>query len=263
MSPDPASADGDLADGALYDCRVMHRRRTAPMYRFVYQLFYLYLDIDTIDRLAARLRWFSHNRFNLLSFHNHDHGDQSDGPLRPFAEKVLRSAGLETGGRIQLLCLPRVLGYAFNPISLWFCDDPRGRPLAVIAEVRNTFGEKHAYLLEAGTGEPNHALVVDKDKCFHVSPFFDLVGRYRFTIEAPNQRLRLLIHEQREGVPIFDATLTGERRGLDDATILKRVLAAPWMTVKVIAAIHWQALKIWVRGGRYHKKPPPPALDIT
>lgn len=257
--------------GCLYRATLMHRRRVAPLYRFVYRIFYLLLDIDRIDELARGLRWFSRNRFNLLSLRDADYGrgetGGDGGGLRRWAVGVLAGGGIDiAGGRIRLLTLPRVLGHAFNPISLWYCEHADGRLMAVIAEVRNTFGEKHAYLLpapaspDAGTAYP---LVQHKDKGFHVSPFFDLVGRYRFELERPGERLRVVIHETREGLPIFDATLAGERARLGDREIVLQVLRMPWMTLKVVLGIHWQALKIWRRGARYHAKPAPPQNEIS
>ena len=197
----------------LYACRVMHRRLVAPFYRFVYRVFYLLLDIDHIDGAIRDTRLFSHNRFNLLAFHDRDHGD---GSLR-----------------------------------------------AVIAEVRNTFGEKHAYLLGADGAAMPYETPQEKDKCFHVSPFLDLVGRYRFTLGEPGERLRVAIHESREGQAILDATVAGERRPLGDVAILGLVALMPFMTLKVVAGIHWEALKIWLRGGKFHRKPEPPSTGVS
>lgn len=249
---------------ALYPARVMHRRLIAPFYRFVYRVFYLLLDIDRIDEAARSLRLFSHNRFNLLSFHDRDHGAQRPGQLRQWAERLLAQNGVSLdGGRIRLLCMPRLLGYAFNPISLWYCEHRDGTLRAVIAEVRNTFGERHCYLL-ASDGRPlPYEQAQDKDKCFHVSPFLDRIGRYRFTLGRPGERLRVLIHETREGVPILDAALAAERLPLTDAKLLGQVLRMPLMTLKVVAAIHWEALKIWLRGAKFHPKPAPPTETVT
>ncbi len=250
-------------DASLYSCRVMHRRLVAPFYRFVYRVFYLLLDIDRIDAAAQGVRLFSHNRFNLLAFHDRDHGDGS-GKLRPWAEQLLAGGGIDlAGGRIRLLALPRLLGHAFNPISLWYCEHRDGSLRAVIAEVRNTFGEKHCYLLGADGAAMPYEAPLEKDKCFHVSPFFDMVGRYRFILDEPGERLRVALHETREGQPILDATIAGERQALRDAPILKLVALMPFMTLKVVAGIHWEALKIWLRGGKFHRKPEPPRLDVT
>jgi DUF1365 family protein len=248
--------------GWLYPARVMHRRRIAPLYRFVYRVFYLLVDIDSLPELQRRLRFFSFDRFNLLSLRTRDYGDGRG--LRPWAEGLLRSRGIELdGGRIRLLTLPRVLGWAFNPISLWYCEHRDGRLRAVIAEVRNTFGEKHCYLLASGGAPMPYEQVHDKDKCFHVSPFLDRAGRYRFELGEPGERLRVAIHESRDGVPVMDATLAAERRALSDASLLRQLLRMPWMAVKVVAGIHWEALKLWLRGAGYRPKPPSLPQDLT
>lgn len=257
--------------GSLYTTRLMHARRVAPFYRFVYRGFYLLLDIDRIDKLAGRLRWFSRNRFNLLSFRDADYGSGEHGGLRAWAESLLKAGGVDCkGGRIRLLTLPRLLGFAFNPISLWYCEKSDGQLAAVIAEVRNTFGEKHAYLLAdplrgAASVVEGRAYdwVQEKEKCFHVSPFFDLVGRYRFGLDQPAENLSVMIHETRNGEPILDAALAGQRRDLSDREILAQVLRMPWMTLGVVVGIHWQALKIWLRGARFHPKPALPSNEVT
>lgn len=253
-------------DGSLYATRVMHRRHVAPLHRFVYCVFYLLADVDRLDRLAQRLRLFSYNGFNLLSLRDRDHGDGRG--LRRWAESLLRERNIEpAGGRILLLALPRVLGFAFNPISLWYCHHLDGRLQAVIAEVNNTFGEKHSYVLASAGGGLSYEEVIEKDKVFHVSPFFDRVGRYRFRLSAPAERIRVAIQAFERGAdgdrPLLDATLAGERRALTDGEILRRVLAMPWMTVKVVAGIHWEALRIWLRGGRFHAKPEPLRPDVS
>jgi DUF1365 family protein len=248
--------------GLLYPARVMHRRLVAPLYRFVYRVFYLLVDIDRLDQLHHSLRFFSYNCFNLLSLRDDDYGDGRS--LRAWAENLLRGAGIElAGGRVRLLTLPRVLGFAFNPMSLWYCEHADGSLRAVIAEVNNTFGEKHCYLLASDGAPFAYEDMHEKEKCFHVSPFFDLKGRYRFTLDAPDERLRVAIHETRDGVPILDATLAGERHALTDGAMLKQVLAMPWMTLKVVAGIHWEALKLWLRGARFHAKPAPPAHEVS
>lgn len=246
----------------LYPARVMHRRLIAPLYRFVYRVFYVLVDIDRLDELHAGRRLFSRNRWNLLSLHDRDHGDGKG--LRAWAERILGRGGVDLdGGRIRLLVMPRVLGFSFNPISLWYCEHRDGGLRAVIAEVNNTFGEKHSYLLASGGAPMPYEREHAKDKVFHVSPLLDMVGRYQFRLDEPGERLRVLIHETREGLPILDATLAGERRALTDGAILRQVLVMPLQMFKVIAAIHWQALKIWLRGAKFHRAPPPPMQEVT
>lgn len=244
----------------------MHRRLVPPLYRFVYRVFYLLVDVDRLDELHRGLKFFSLDRWNLLSLRPRDHGDGRG--LRAWAERMLREGGIvPDGGRIRLLCMPRVLGMAFNPISLWYCERRDGHLAAVIAEVNNTFGEKHSYLLVSGLasrpGAAPYETVYEKDKCFHVSPFFDLEGRYEFRLTEPGERLHVLIHETRNGYGILDASLAAERRELTDAAIAKQVLALPLLMLKVVGGIHWEALKIWLRGARFHTKPEPPKPELT
>lgn len=249
--------------GLLYRATVMHRRHVAPFYRFVYRVFYVLVDVDRLDELHARVPLFSHNRFNLLALHDRDHGDGVSG-LRVWAERVLRAHDVDlVGGRIRLLAFPRVLGRVFNPISLWYCEHADGSLRAVIAEVRNTFGEKHSYVLASGGRPLAYGEMKEKEKCFHVSPFFDTAGRYRFDISEPGARLRVAIQLKDRDAPQLDATISAERRALNNAAILKQVAALPLLAAKVVLSIHWQALKIWLRGGVFHRKPAPPRVDIS
>lgn len=254
------------AAGALYDVRVMHRRRVAPFYRFVYKLFYLLVDIDRLAELHRTRKLFSHNAWNLLSLHESDYGDRSGTPgaLRAWVEGLLAGRGIQlAGGRIRLLTLPRVLGFAFNPISLYYCEHADGHLRAIVVEVRNTFGERHCYVLAEQGAPMRWETPQDKDKMFHVSPFFQLEGRYRFHVSEPGESVRVYIQETRNDVPLFEATLAGERRPLTDAAMLAQVAAMPWVTLKVVFAIHWEALKIWLQGARYVPKPPPPAHEAS
>ncbi|MES0873179.1 DUF1365 domain-containing protein [Sinimarinibacterium thermocellulolyticum] len=249
-------------DDCLYATRVMHRRLVPPFYRFVYRVFYLFVDIDRLDALSARLRLFSLDRFNLLSLRTRDYGDGRG--LRAWAEGVLRERGVELdGGRIRLLTFPRVLGFAFNPISLWYCEHRDGTLRAVIAEVNNTFGEKHSYVLASGGAPLPYEVPIEKEKVFHVSPFLDRVGQYRFTLGAPGARIRVAIRETQGGEAILDATLAGERLAVSDTAILSQVLRMPWMTIKVVAGIHWEALKLWLRGARFFRKPDPLRPNVS
>lgn len=248
--------------GGLYDARVMHRRAIAPRYRFDYRLLYLCVDVDRLDELAAGTRGFSVDRFDLVSLHRRDHGD--GGGLRAWAEHLLAGAGIAIeGGRIRLLAMPRVLGLVFNPISLWFCEHRDGALRAVICEVRNTFGEKHAYLLADGGAPLALPLRMAKDKCFHVSPFLPLSGRYHFRVEPPGARLAVAIDEFRDGARVLQATLAARRRPFTTGQLLRGVLRLPGQALQVIAAIHWQALKLWLRGATFHRKPEPPARPVS
>jgi DUF1365 family protein len=246
----------------IYFTRVMHRRLFPVQYRFEYRVFSLLLDLDALDRLP---RLLSVGRFNLLGFQPRDHGPRDGSPLRPWAERVLRERGIELdGGRIRLLCFPRVFGYGFNPLSLWYCEHQDGSLRAVIAEVNNTFGEHHFYLL-ADAGNPvAWPLRGAADKCFHVSPLMDVRGGYRFRLSRPDEQIAVLIRQFDEQDRLqLVASQTGEGAPLTDRLLLRALARTPLMTFKVMFAIHWQALKIWLNGARYFPKPDPPQREVT
>ena len=167
------------------------------------------------------------------------------------------------GLRIRLLCFPRVLGWVFNPLSLWYCERADGSPAAVIAEVRNTFGERHCYLLRQDAAQAGWPLRQSHAKDFHVSPFIDMQARYDFRLERPQQQLRVLIREFAGDRLLLVATQNGERHPFRSTVLLGELLRVPLQTVKVIAAIHWQALKIWLAGVRFYRKPEPPCDEVS
>lgn len=242
---------------AIYRGSVMHSRLRPMRNRFEYRVFSLLVDVDELPALTRRLRWLSHNRFNLMSLHDRDHGDARPGEsLRAWAERTLCAAGIEPPhGPIELLCFPRLLGYVFNPLSLWFCRDPAGRLMAVIYEVHNTFGGRHAYALPVVAGQDERALQQRCGKELYVSPFIPMQAQYSFRLKSPREAFALLIRERGEEGEILRATLSGRRRPLTDSELLKAFAAHPLMTLKVIAAIHWHALRLWLKGARYHPDP--------
>lgn len=242
----------------LYIGEVMHRRLDRFAYRFNYSVFSLLLDLDELPQLPRRLRLFSRNRFNLFSFHDADHGARDGRPLRPWVEGLLRARGIGLeGGRVLLLCFPRVLGYVFNPMSVWYCQHRDGSLRAIVCEVRNTFGEMHHYVLAPSGGGPmDWRPVYHADKAFHVSPFIGPKAEYRFRFDEPLARMRVYIDESAEGESLLQASLSGVQVPLTDARLFRAFWCVPLMPFKVMAAIHWQALKIWLRGAAFHRMPP-------
>jgi len=253
-----------LSWACVYQAVVVHRRLGAGAYRFRYRVFSLLLDIDRLDQVAAGSWLFSRNRFNLLGFYDRDHLPPGERSLRGWAERVLAQQGVDSRGMsIRLLCFPRVLGWVFNPLSLWYCEDPAGRPRAVIAEVRNTFGERHCYVLRPGSGQLDWPLCDGHAKDFHVSPFIGMQARYAFTLARPEDRLRIAIREFVGDELLLVATQTGQRRTFSTRTLLGELARVPLQTVKVLGAIHWHALKIWIGGARFHTKPAPPVEEVN
>jgi DUF1365 family protein len=251
-----------MTASALYIGHVAHRRVRPRAHALRYRLFSLLLDLDEIDRLAARLRLFSRNRFNLFSFHDRDHAGGTAEPLRVQIERHLRAAGLPTGGAIRLLTMPRMLGFAFNPLSVYFCHARNGRLAAILYEVNNTFGERHSYLLPADAGADGtirHGCA----KTFHVSPFMAMDMTYAFRVAPPGERLGIAITGADRDGTIITAVLSSRREDLTDAALARAFLTHPLLTAKVVAGILWEALKLWGKGVRIHAHPAPPAHPVT
>ena len=245
------------AHSSLYVGSVMHRRTRPRLHHFRYAAFWLLLDLDELPRLSATTRLLSHNRSNLFSVHDADHGDGSSTPLRLQAERQLRNAGVDIAdGRISLLCMPRTFGYCFNPISVYFCHRADGTLAALIYQVHNTFGERHSYVIPV-TPQPG-AVQQRCRKQFHVSPFMDMGLTYDFRVTGPNERIAVGIRVSADDGPLFNAALIGKRRPLTDRTLIGVCLRMPAITLKVIGAIHWEALRLWLKGLRIRPKPAPP-----
>ncbi len=254
---------GIAAGSRLYSGRVMHRRLFPVNYHFDYRVFSLLADLDRIEDESRRLRWLSVDRFNLFSIDARDHGPRDGSPLRPWIDARLAEAGLPRPARVHLLCFPRVLGYGFNPLSVWYCSDADGQVFAVDCEVSNTFGEHHHYLLhDAGRplGWPARAAA---EKGFHVSPFIGMSASYHFRFGLPDERLDVVIREFQDERLMLAAVQAGRARALEDGQLLRLAAGYPLMTLKVMGLIHWQAFKIWRQGARFHRKPPPPTQEMT
>jgi uncharacterized protein len=242
----------------LFRGRTVHARFGAVTHRLAYDIFQILVDVDDMARSVSGLKWLKYNRFAPLSFYDRDHGDRSGAPLRAWVEMRLKEAGVDiAGGPIRLLTFPRVLGFVFNPISLFFAYSKAGELKGVIYEVNNTFGETHSYVA------PATANVIERhqaEKIFHVSPFFDVSGRYAFTLRAPGETLSLVIDKFKEGVRDHVATLKARRLPLTDKNLANVFFAIPFLTLKVVAGIHFEAFKLLLKGARYHDKPEPPGL---
>jgi hypothetical protein len=234
---------------AIYLGQVMHHRIKPVRHRFVYRVFSLLLDLDRLAELDRDLRVFSVNRANLVSFFERDHGARDGSPLRPWVDARLREHGLEAAARVCLLCFPRLLGYVFNPLSVYYCFGRSGGLDAIIYEVKNRCGEQHAYVLPvACAAEPGRPVRHGCAKRFYVSPLIEMAARYRFKLAPPGERLTLVIQEEVAQSTSMVATLTGRRRPLTDRQLLRAVLRLPLMTLKVVVAIHYEALRLWLKG---------------
>lgn len=235
----------------------MHRRLTPRHHRFKYSVFALLLDLDELPELDARLRLFKHNRGGVFSFKDRDHGPmQASEPcdLRGWLDSILAEAGIVAPGARRVLCYPRILGYVFNPLSVWFCHDNEARLKAIVYEVHNTYEERHAYVL--AVGEETKLIRHGCPKNFYVSPFLSRDCRYQFRVRPPSETIAVAIHEEEAGQPILNASFAGERQPLTDAMLIRMLIAYPLMTLKVIAAIHFEAVRLMLKGVRRHPHNP-------
>lgn len=250
-----------MTGGALYLGTVMHRRLRPRVHQLDYRLFALLLDLDRLADTERRLRLFSAERFNLLSLRARDFGDGSAVPLRGQAEAHCRKLGIPRLSRVDLLTMPRLLGFAFNPLSLYYCYGPTGTLDAVIHEVHNTFGERHLYVLPVERAGPH--LRQRSTKAFHVSPFLPMDLDYAFELGVPGERIELAITVSDSTGPLLVARERLERRALTDGAILGAVLAMPLMTVKVVAAILWEAARLRVKRVPVFRHPAPAKPAVT
>lgn len=249
---------------ALYPGHVTHARMRPKVHRLSYRIYSLLLDLDELDELDRRLRWFSVDRFNLFSFHRSDRGDGTGHDVKGQVERAMRKAGVEPdGGPIRLLTMPRLLGWAFNPLSTYFCYRRNGDLAAILWEVDNTFGERHAYMIPAAPPGPGGEIVQHCDKEFHVSPFMDMDQRYVFRVSPPSETLSIRIDTSDAGGPMLTARHIARKQELTDRSLLCAFFTIPFLTLRVVGGIHWEALKIWLKGVRLRKRPAPPQHSVS
>lgn len=247
----------------LFHGAVLHARLRPRHNAFRYRVFFLRFALSELRQLDNAL--FSINRWNLFSFHYQDHGARDGSHPEGWIRALLAREGLkEVDGEIWLQTFPRMLGYVFNPVSFWLCQDRSGALRAVLCEVNNTFGEHHHYLL----AHPDHRPIRDSDimksqKVFHVSPFCDVAGEYRFQFNVEETSTHIRIdYDDPEGMLLLTA-ISGEGSTFGAAALMRAFVLYPWMTLGVIARIHLQALRLWIKGVPWFAKPLPPPKELT
>lgn len=255
-------------------CRahVVHKRLRPFVHPFHYRLFCLRVRIDQPQALADAGSWlFGVNRRRLVSLMNADHGHRDGGDLIEWLRATLHAASVPwPGGPVWLQCFPRILGYVFNPVSFWYVHDAQGRCAVVVAEVNNTFGQRHQYVLSPSDGQRiESGTVLHCQKVFHVSPFCPVQGHYRFEYTRSAQIERMAIDYFDESgtgpvdEPLIHTAMAVEPGPFSTAGLLRAILRMPLMTFGVMARIHWHALKLWRRGATFHRLPPLPTHEVT
>ena len=261
MSTRPKSGESPGSVG--YVGHVVHARQRPRVHHLRYRIFYLLLDLAELPKLDRALRLFGFNRAGLFSFHEKDHGPRDGSSLRGWVDAQLAEAGIAIpGGRVRLLCLPRILGYVFNPISVFFCFDRDGHLKAALYEVSNTFRESHTYLLPVNTGDGSmidHAF----DKALYVSPFISMDCRYTVKLRRPDAHASIAIRESDSDGELLVATFHGAQTPLNDPFLLSTLVRFPLLTMKVMVGIHWDALKIWLKGTPVFTHPAPPSKSVS
>ena len=243
-------------NSCLYECSLMHHRFAPRVHHFQHDLFMFYLDLDELAGMARKLWLFSHNRRNVYSFCDRDHEPAGAAPLKQRVHGFLRANGIEPGpaGRVMLLTLPRVAGYVFNPISIYYCFDEAGPPVATVAEVGNTFREMKLFLLRAGDVAPGGAFEKMLPKEFYVSPFSHLDLSFDFRLQVPGETLDVKVDEHDATRKVFISTLTGRRMAMTNRNLAWFTVKYPLMTLKVVLLIHWHALRLWAKRVPYYPK---------
>lgn len=246
---------------------VWHTRLRPQRHRFVYPTFFLLLPMRTLRERPEASGVLARNRRSALAFYDTDHGDgrsAAQGGALAWLEALLARENItDADGEIWLHCYPRVLGYSFKPVSFWYCHRRDGRLRAIVAEVNNTFGERHTYVLD----QPRYGQEIVVDKVFHVSPFCPVEGSYRFAFHRSgahglqSTRLRIDYHD-RQG-PLLLTGMGGRLQPLTAASRRHALWHYPLLTLAVIARIHWHALRLWLQRAPFHSKPPPPAQPVS
>lgn len=232
---------------ALFAGKVMHMRFRPKRHRLQYRVFSLLLDLDELPTLDKSMRLFGYNRRALISFHDKDHGDGTHNGLRNWIESRLNDAGLlEQDMRIRVLCYPRILGYVFNPLTLYFCYGQHGLR-AVLYEVCNTFGERHTYTIPVMDTQAEN-IQQSCTKGFYVSPFVPMNCHYNFHIEPPAEKVLVRIDETDPEGMLLVASFAAERQELNDRSLLSALISHPLMTLKITAGIYWEAFLLWRKG---------------
>ena len=241
------------SSSCIYSGFVTHRRFKPKRHFFSYKIFSLLLDLEEIEKLENKIKFFSFNKLNILSFYNTDHGPRDGSCLIHWVKKILKNSKINIGsGKIKLLCFPRFFGYVFNPLSVFYCYDEDSKLKAILYEVKNTFNEQHTYVFPVLSSSK---LILHKcNKKFYVSPFIQMETFYNFRLSNPDKNINIFIKQRDLGGTLLTACQVGKRIDLNNRQLFSQFLKHPLMSFKVILAIHFEAFRLWAKGIKHVKK---------
>ena len=236
----------------IYNGTVIHKRFKPKIHFFKYKVFSLLIDLSELNNLDKKIGFFSYNKFNLISFFDKDHGDRDGSLVINWVKKNLKENDVNCENiRIKLLCYPRILGYVFNPLSIFYVYDKNDKLISLLYEVKNTFGEQHTYIFKI---KENNLLKHNCEKKFHVSPFIEMNCSYFFRTLKPADKISIIIDQYQLNEKILYASQDGKRTDFTTSELIKSYLKHPLMSFKVIAAIHFEAFKLWTKGIKFIQK---------
>ena len=241
-----------IKNSIIYNGKVIHRRFKPKEHYFKYNVFSLLIDLQELDIIQNKIKIFSYNKFNIISFFDIDHGPRDGSSIKEWIIKNLKSIGINDDKiQIKLLCYPRIFGYVFNPLSVFFIYDQKSRLISILYEVKNTFGEQHTYIFRT---DDNKTIKNNCSKKFHVSPFIEMECHYYFRVLKPSDKISVIIDQSDKNGKLLYASQDGKAKQLNEKNLLISYISHPLMTFKIIAAIHYEAFKLWLKGIKFVKK---------
>jgi len=237
----------------IYKGIVTHRRFKPKRHFFSYKTFSIFFDLDELKNLENNISIFSLNRFNLFSFYNKDHGDRDGGDLKSWVKNTLKKFDINSEiSKIKLLCFPRIFGYVFNPLSIFYCYNKNTELKAILYEVKNTFNEQHTYIFPIEKG--SKIITQNCNKKLYVSPFIEMETRYNFRLVEPKETLSIFIKQTDSDGILLSACQVGRKESISTKQLLINFFKNPMMTIKIIMAIHFEALRLWKKGVKLVKR---------
>ena len=241
-----------IKNSVIYTGNVIHRRFKPKEHYFKYNVFSILIDLDELQNIQNNIKIFSYNQFNIISFYDKDHGPRDGTSLKQWIKKNLKDIGINDNKiQIKLLCYPRIFGYAFNPLSVFFIYDQNSRLISILYEVKNTFGEQHTYIFKT---KDDKNIINNCRKKFHVSPFIKMECHYNFRVLKPAGKISVVIDQSDKDGKLLYASQDGILKELNEKNLLISFISHPLMTFKIISAIHYEALKLWFKGVKIVKK---------